>query len=81
MAALQETYPRISIVIVNYNLADYLETAILSVVEQGYPNLELLVVDGGSSDGSVDIIRKYEEAITWWVSSPTVSGTVVSPLR
>lgn len=60
--------PKISIVIVNFNLADYLETALRSVVEQGYPNLELIVVDGGSDDGSVEIIRRYESHLSWWVS-------------
>lgn len=60
--------PRISIVIVNYNLVGYLETAIRSVVEQEYPNLELIVVDGGSTDGSVEVIGKYAEHISWWVS-------------
>ena len=68
MSAPPIELPRISIVIVNYNLADYLETAFRSVVDQGYPNLELIVVDGGSTDGSVEIIKKYDEHITWWVS-------------
>lgn len=68
MAETPPEFPKISIVIVNYNLADYLETAIRSVVDQEYPNLELIVVDGGSTDESVEIIRKYESKIAWWVS-------------
>lgn len=63
-------FPKISVVIVNYNLVDYIEAAIRSVVDQKYPNLELIVVDGGSTDGSVEVIRKYEDQITWWVSEP-----------
>ena len=62
------SFPKISIVIVNYNLADYLEETIASVVNQGYPNLECIVIDGGSTDGSVEIIKKYESKLAYWVS-------------
>ena len=60
--------PKISIVIPSYNQGQYLEETIRSVVDQEYPNLELFIVDGGSNDNSVDIIRKYEHHITWWIS-------------
>jgi glycosyltransferase involved in cell wall biosynthesis len=61
-------FPRISIVVPSYNQGQFLEETILSVINQQYPNLELFVVDGGSKDNSVDIIKKYESQITWWVS-------------
>jgi len=61
-------FPRISIVIPSYNQGQFLEETILSVINQQYPDLELFVVDGGSNDNSVDIIKKYESHITWWVS-------------
>jgi glycosyltransferase involved in cell wall biosynthesis len=61
-------WPRISIVTPSYNQGAFLEETIRSVLLQGYPNLEYFVIDGGSSDRSVEIIRKYELWLTGWVS-------------
>lgn len=60
--------PKISIITPSFNQAEFLEELILSVIDQNYPNTELIIMDGGSTDGSLDIIKKYEKYIAYWVS-------------
>jgi len=63
-------WPKISVVVPSFNQAKFIEETLCSVIKQNYPNLELIVIDGGSTDGSVEIIKKYEKYITYWVSEP-----------
>lgn len=62
--------PRITIVTPSYNQAEYLEECIDSILSQNYPNLEYIIMDGGSSDGSLEIIKKYQRHLAHWQSQP-----------
>jgi glycosyltransferase involved in cell wall biosynthesis len=63
-------WPRITIVTPSFNQGRFLEETIRSVLLQGYPNLEYLVIDGGSTDNSVEVIKKYSPWLSYWVSAP-----------
>ena len=70
MSTSSASLPRISLITPVFNSGKYIEHTIRSVLAQGYPNLEYFIMDGGSTDGTIDIIRKYESQISGWLSEP-----------
>src|SRR5580658_6053624 len=64
------TLPKISVVVPSFNQAKYLELTLRCILDQSYPQLELIVIDAGSKDGSPEIISRYEKHIKFWCSEP-----------
>lgn len=65
-----KNYPKITIVTVTYNAEAYLEKTIINILEQDYSNIEYIIIDGASTDSTIDIIKKYEKKINYWISEP-----------
>ncbi len=70
-------YPRITVVMPSFNQARYIEESIQSILDQNYPNLEFMIFDGGSADGSQEIIERYADRLTYWHSQPDKGQTDV----
>ncbi|HOT76744.1 MAG TPA: glycosyltransferase [Candidatus Wallbacteria bacterium] len=68
MSEIKSALPKVSVITIVYNGAAGIERTIKSVLGQGYKNLEYIIVDGGSIDGTIDIVKKYEDKIARWVS-------------
>ncbi len=66
----EKDFPKISIVTPSFNQGKFIERTIRCILLQGYPNLEYIIIDGGSTDNSIEIIKKYEPWLAYWVSEP-----------
>lgn len=67
---MKQQYPKVSIITVTYNCVDLVESTLRNVLKQTYPNLEYIVIDGNSNDGTCQVIERYADRLAYWVSEP-----------
>lgn len=71
----EQVLPRVTIVVPSFNQGRFIGATLQSIIDQRYPNLELIVVDGGSTDNTLSVIKQYEAHLAWWVSEPDSGQT------
>ena len=74
---MKKSYPKISVVIPSFNQGNFIEETILSIINQKYPNLELIIIDALSTDNTLEIVKKYYDSISYFVSEKIMDNLML----